>query len=142
MSNSIAEPLDKQVKIIFNQKTNKEEQFAAIVRFLQSILSAQLCWQMLKSKKTKKPKDRIFKQEYDFMVFKALPSCFYNGQLDPALSDEYEERLGMIVKDLRWLLALPYQKFWCQMIYDPNCSRLIDSYLRYAPRFIFSLCFS
>ncbi len=48
--------------------------------------------------------------------------------------DEYLERLTFIRDDLIWLLSLPYQTFWCQMIYDETAQRMIDSYLRLSPR--------
>ena len=48
--------------------------------------------------------------------------------------EEYKERLEIIEKDLKWLLKLSYQKFWCQIIYDNSCQQLIDSYLKLSPR--------
>jgi hypothetical protein len=48
--------------------------------------------------------------------------------------DEYKERLEIIEQDLKWLLKLTYQKFWCQVIYDNSCQQLIDSYLKLSPR--------
>lgn len=49
--------------------------------------------------------------------------------------EEYDERLKLVVLDLKWLLSLDYQKFWCQSIYDPSCAKMIDSYLKLAPRY-------
>ncbi len=51
-----------------------------------------------------------------------------------ALVEEYNERLSFIDQDLVWLLSLPYQKFWCQIVFDTTCQRLVDSYLKLAPR--------
>ena len=48
--------------------------------------------------------------------------------------EEYHERLMLTEQDLKWLLSLPYQNFWCQMIYDDSAQRMIDSYLKYSPR--------
>ena len=48
--------------------------------------------------------------------------------------DEYNEKLEIIEQDLKWLLKLTYQKFWCQVIYDSSCQQLIDSYLKLSPR--------
>jgi activating signal cointegrator complex subunit 2 len=48
--------------------------------------------------------------------------------------DEYKERLLIIEKDLEWLLHLSYQKFWSQIVYDKSCQKMIDSYLKLAPR--------
>lgn len=51
-----------------------------------------------------------------------------------ACLEEYEERLKIIDQDLKWLLALNYQKFWCQVLFDQSCQNLLDSYLKLAPR--------
>ncbi|KFO22654.1 activating signal cointegrator 1 complex subunit 2-like [Fukomys damarensis] len=52
----------------------------------------------------------------------------------PALVEEYLERATFIAKDLDWLLALPHDKFWCQVIFDETLQKCLDSYLRYVPR--------
>ena len=33
----------------------------------------------------------------------------------PALVEEYLERATFVATDLDWLLALPHDKFWCQV---------------------------
>ncbi|KAM9624673.1 activating signal cointegrator 1 complex subunit 2 isoform 3-T11 [Morphnus guianensis] len=53
---------------------------------------------------------------------------------DPALVEEFLERAKFIADDLNWLLALPHDKFWCQVIFDETLQKCLDSYLRYAPR--------
>nr|XP_025963903.1 activating signal cointegrator 1 complex subunit 2 isoform X1 [Dromaius novaehollandiae]XP_025963904.1 activating signal cointegrator 1 complex subunit 2 isoform X1 [Dromaius novaehollandiae]XP_025963905.1 activating signal cointegrator 1 complex subunit 2 isoform X1 [Dromaius novaehollandiae]XP_025963907.1 activating signal cointegrator 1 complex subunit 2 isoform X1 [Dromaius novaehollandiae]XP_025963908.1 activating signal cointegrator 1 complex subunit 2 isoform X1 [Dromaius novaeholland len=53
---------------------------------------------------------------------------------DPALVEEFLERAKFIANDLDWLLALPHDKFWCQVIFDETLQKCLDSYLCYAPR--------
>ena len=80
-------------------------------------------------------KDRFFMENRDCLTYLSPPvTTFLADQADKAVADEYAEKLKIIETDLRWLLALPYQKFWCQMIYDSSCILLIDSYLKLAPR--------
>ncbi|XP_057348267.1 activating signal cointegrator 1 complex subunit 2 isoform X3 [Manis pentadactyla] len=52
----------------------------------------------------------------------------------PALVEEYLERATFVANDLDWLLALPHEKFWCQVIFDETLQKCLDSYLRYVPR--------
>lgn len=52
----------------------------------------------------------------------------------PALVEEYLERANFIANDLDWLLALPHDKFWCQVIFDESLQKCLDSYLHYVPR--------
>ncbi|XP_030741320.1 activating signal cointegrator 1 complex subunit 2 isoform X1 [Echinops telfairi] len=52
----------------------------------------------------------------------------------PALVEEYLERAAFVAADLDWLLALPHDKFWCQVIFDETLEKCLDSYLRYVPR--------
>ncbi|KAM9219162.1 activating signal cointegrator 1 complex subunit 2 isoform 1-T2 [Leptosomus discolor] len=53
---------------------------------------------------------------------------------DSALVEEFLERAKFIADDLNWLLALPHEKFWCQVIFDETLQKCLDSYLCYAPR--------
>ncbi|NWQ83581.1 ASCC2 protein, partial [Columbina picui] len=53
---------------------------------------------------------------------------------DPALVEEFLERAKFIADDLNWLLALPHDRFWCQVIFDETLQKCLDSYLCYAPR--------
>ncbi|XP_007490584.2 activating signal cointegrator 1 complex subunit 2 isoform X1 [Monodelphis domestica] len=64
-----------------------------------------------------------------FVIYKAPPvdNC-------AAGVEEYLERAAFIADDLDWLLALPHDKFWCQVIFDETLQKCLDSYLRYAPR--------
>lgn len=52
----------------------------------------------------------------------------------PALVEEYLERATFVANDLDWLLALPHDKFWCQVVFDETLQKCLDSYLRYVPR--------
>lgn len=52
----------------------------------------------------------------------------------PALVEEYLERANFVANDLDWLLALPHDKFWCQVIFDETLQKCLDSYLHYVPR--------
>ncbi|KAG8146159.1 putative Activating signal cointegrator 1 complex subunit 2 isoform 1 protein [Naja naja] len=69
------------------------------------------------------------KTDRSFVVYKPLP-----GTEDPALVQEFLERARFIARDLDWLLALPHDKFWCQVIFDESLQKCLDSYLRHAPR--------
>ncbi|KAG7234261.1 hypothetical protein INR49_003323 [Caranx melampygus] len=52
----------------------------------------------------------------------------------PAEVEEFLEYARFILEDLEWLLALPHDKFWCQVVFDESLQRCLDSYLRHAPR--------
>ncbi|CAB1320203.1 unnamed protein product [Coregonus sp. 'balchen'] len=52
----------------------------------------------------------------------------------PAQVEEYLEHGKFITEDLDWLLALPHDKFWCQVMFDESLQKCLDSYLRHAPR--------
>ncbi|XP_076023507.1 activating signal cointegrator 1 complex subunit 2 [Genypterus blacodes] len=52
----------------------------------------------------------------------------------PAEVEEFLERARFITEDLEWLLALPHDKFWCQVVFDESLQGCLDSYLRNAPR--------
>ncbi|XP_024623737.1 activating signal cointegrator 1 complex subunit 2 isoform X4 [Neophocaena asiaeorientalis asiaeorientalis] len=52
----------------------------------------------------------------------------------PALVEEYLERATFVANDLDWLLALPHDKFWCQVVFDETLQKCLDSYLHYVPR--------
>lgn len=52
----------------------------------------------------------------------------------PALLEEFLERADFITKDLQWLLSLPHDRFWCQVIFDESLQKCLDSYLSNAPR--------
>ncbi|XP_053084943.1 activating signal cointegrator 1 complex subunit 2 [Pangasianodon hypophthalmus] len=60
----------------------------------------------------------------------------------PAQVEEFLEHAQFISEDLEWLLALPHDKFWCQVVFDESLQRCLDSYLRLAPRGIDSSCLS
>ncbi|XP_059978005.1 activating signal cointegrator 1 complex subunit 2 isoform X2 [Lagenorhynchus albirostris] len=48
--------------------------------------------------------------------------------------EEYLERATFVANDLDWLLALPHDKFWCQVVFDETLQKCLDSYLHYVPR--------
>ncbi|XP_029017383.1 activating signal cointegrator 1 complex subunit 2 isoform X2 [Betta splendens] len=52
----------------------------------------------------------------------------------PAEVEEFLEHGKFITEDLEWLLALPHDKFWCQVVFDESLQRCLDSYLHHAPR--------
>ncbi|KAM9194353.1 activating signal cointegrator 1 complex subunit 2 isoform 1-T1 [Dugong dugon] len=64
-----------------------------------------------------------------FVLFKPPPKDNI-----PALVEEYLERATFVANDVDWLLALPHDKFWCQVIFDETLQKCLDSYLRYVPR--------
>ncbi|KFO66065.1 Activating signal cointegrator 1 complex subunit 2 [Corvus brachyrhynchos] len=69
------------------------------------------------------------KADRSFVLYKPPPAI-----RDPALVEEFLERAKFIADDLNWLLALPHDKFWCQVIFDETLQKCLDSYLRSAPR--------
>ncbi|CAJ0945019.1 unnamed protein product [Ranitomeya imitator] len=64
-----------------------------------------------------------------FIVYAPPP-----GSCAPALLEEFLERVDFILKDLKFLLALPHDLFWCQVIYDESLQKCLDSFLSCAPR--------
>ncbi|XP_072271385.1 activating signal cointegrator 1 complex subunit 2 [Pyxicephalus adspersus] len=52
----------------------------------------------------------------------------------PAVLEEFLERADFITKDLQWLLSLPHDCFWCQVIFDESLQKCLDSFLSNAPR--------
>lgn len=122
------ESLDKQTRQVVNKISQKQEKIPAIVIGLKIFINNSeftvIAFQ-----------DRFFMENRDCLIYLSPPvSTFLADQVEKAVVDEYVEKLKIIETDLKWLLALPYQKFWCQMIYDSSCIMLIDSYLKLAPR--------
>ncbi|XP_061459110.1 activating signal cointegrator 1 complex subunit 2 [Rhineura floridana] len=70
------------------------------------------------------------KTERSFVLYKPPPKA--RGDL--ALLEEFWERAKFVADDLEWLLALPHDRFWCQVIFDETLQKCLDSYLRHAPR--------
>ncbi|XP_073410168.1 activating signal cointegrator 1 complex subunit 2 isoform X2 [Dendrobates tinctorius] len=64
-----------------------------------------------------------------FIVYSPPP-----GSCAPALLEEFLERVDFILKDLKFLLALPHDLFWCQVIYDESLQKCLDAFLSCAPR--------
>lgn len=69
------------------------------------------------------------KEERCFLTFRPPPE---DGT--PGMVEEFLEHAQFISEDLEWLLALPHDKFWCQVVFDESLQGCLDSYLRLAPR--------
>ncbi|XP_018544003.1 activating signal cointegrator 1 complex subunit 2 [Lates calcarifer] len=69
------------------------------------------------------------KEDRCFVPYKPPPE---DGS--PAQVEEFLEYARFITEDLEWLLALPHDKFWCQVVFDESLQRCLDSYLHHAPR--------
>uniref|UniRef100_A0A8D2JL52 Activating signal cointegrator 1 complex subunit 2 n=1 Tax=Varanus komodoensis TaxID=61221 RepID=A0A8D2JL52_VARKO len=69
------------------------------------------------------------KTERSFVLYKPPPKA-----KDLALLEEFLERATFVADDLDWLLALPHDRFWCQVIFDETLQKCLDSYLRHASR--------
>ncbi|XP_019394837.1 PREDICTED: activating signal cointegrator 1 complex subunit 2 isoform X2 [Crocodylus porosus] len=69
------------------------------------------------------------KADLFFVLYKPPPNI-----RNHALVEEFLERAKFIADDLDWLLALPHDKFWCQVIFDETLQKCLDSYLCYVPR--------
>ncbi|XP_059151768.1 activating signal cointegrator 1 complex subunit 2-like [Physella acuta] len=54
--------------------------------------------------------------------------------VDRADYDAWLERVNYLSDDLHWLLQLPHEKFWCQVVYDASLHEALDSFLQYCPR--------
>ena len=80
-------------------------------------------------------KHKIFTTERNFLAYISPFMVASNKINQESALNEYRERLEAIVEDLKWMLSLPYQKFWCQALYDASFQRLVDTYLKFAPRY-------
>ncbi|XP_048100494.1 activating signal cointegrator 1 complex subunit 2 [Alosa alosa] len=69
------------------------------------------------------------KEERCFLLYKPPPEKNLSAQ-----TEEFLEQAQFISEDLDWLLSLPHDKFWCQVVFDESVQRCLDSYLSYAPR--------
>ncbi|XP_074869259.1 activating signal cointegrator 1 complex subunit 2 [Carettochelys insculpta] len=69
------------------------------------------------------------KADRSFVLYRPPPKV-----REAALVEEFLERAKFIADDLNWLLSLPHDKFWCQVIFDETLQKCLDSYLAYAPR--------
>ncbi|KAA0716762.1 Activating signal cointegrator 1 complex subunit 2 ASC-1 complex subunit p100 [Triplophysa tibetana] len=69
------------------------------------------------------------KEERCFLPYKPPPE---DGI--PALVEEFLELAQFISEDLEWLLTLPHDKFWCQVVFDESLQRCLDSFLKHTPR--------
>uniref|UniRef100_A0A3Q3FUA5 Activating signal cointegrator 1 complex subunit 2 n=1 Tax=Labrus bergylta TaxID=56723 RepID=A0A3Q3FUA5_9LABR len=69
------------------------------------------------------------KEERCFVPYKSPPE---DGS--PAEVEEFLEHAKFITEDLEWLLGLPHDKFWCQVVFDDSLQKCLDSYLHQAPR--------
>uniref|UniRef100_A0A674N7A2 Activating signal cointegrator 1 complex subunit 2 n=1 Tax=Takifugu rubripes TaxID=31033 RepID=A0A674N7A2_TAKRU len=71
----------------------------------------------------------VRKEERCFVPYKPPPE---DGS--PAQLEEFLEHAKFITEDLDWLLTLPHDKFWCQVVFDESLQKCLDSYLHHAPR--------
>uniref|UniRef100_A0A1A8D9C2 Activating signal cointegrator 1 complex subunit 2 n=1 Tax=Nothobranchius kadleci TaxID=1051664 RepID=A0A1A8D9C2_NOTKA len=69
------------------------------------------------------------KEDRCFVPYKTPPV-----ECSPAGVEEFLEHARFITEDLEWLLSLPHDKFWCQVVFDESLQGCLDSYLRHAPR--------
>ncbi|XP_024908800.1 activating signal cointegrator 1 complex subunit 2 isoform X2 [Cynoglossus semilaevis] len=69
------------------------------------------------------------KEDRCFVPYKLLVE-----DASPAEVEEFLEYVRFIIEDLEWLLALPHDKFWCQVLFDESLQMCLESYLRHAPR--------
>ncbi|BFZ15923.1 hypothetical protein BsWGS_18962 [Bradybaena similaris] len=53
---------------------------------------------------------------------------------DRAECDVWLERVNYLCDDLHWLLQLPHDKFWCQVVFDASLHKALDSFLQHSPR--------
>ncbi|RVE67750.1 hypothetical protein OJAV_G00084860 [Oryzias javanicus] len=72
------------------------------------------------------------KEERCFLPYRPPPE----GGSSAAEVEEFLEHAGFMLEDLEWLLSLPHDRFWCQVVFDESLQRSLDSYLHHAPRSI------
>lgn len=70
-------------------------------------------------------------EKVDFVMYKA-PSG--DSAADKAICEEWMTRATFIEDDLRWLLQLPHDRFWCQVVFNSSLHQCIGSFLHHAPR--------
>uniref|UniRef100_A0A8C7Y7K3 Activating signal cointegrator 1 complex subunit 2 n=1 Tax=Oryzias sinensis TaxID=183150 RepID=A0A8C7Y7K3_9TELE len=71
------------------------------------------------------------KEERCFLPYRAPPEGGSSAEVE-----EFLELARFLVEDLEWLLSLPHDRFWCQVVFDESLQRCLDSYLHHAPRSI------
>jgi len=67
-----------------------------------------------------------------------VPYCLYVTISDHLTKDDYDEYssiVDQINSSLQWVLSLSHSKFWCQMLHDEGLHKILDSYLKFAPRY-------
>ncbi|KAF6738981.1 Activating signal cointegrator 1 complex subunit 2 [Oryzias melastigma] len=72
------------------------------------------------------------KEERCFLPYRPPPESGSSA----AEVEEFLEHARFMVEDLEWLLSLPHDRFWCQVVFDESLQRSLDSYLHHAPRSI------
>ena len=75
--------------------------------------------------------DPAWVTDIDFAPYVAPPR---SDAADGATWEERAVALELIADDLQLLLCLPFHKFWSQSVFDVSLHRLLDTYLRLAPR--------
>lgn len=78
-----------------------------------------------------------FMETRKYVYYKPPPN-FTEDTGQSSLSAEEEEWLELtwfLEEDLRWVLKLPYYRFWSQIVYDDSLHKCLESYLSQAPRY-------
>ncbi|KAJ7376768.1 Activating signal cointegrator 1 complex subunit 2 [Desmophyllum pertusum] len=77
----------------------------------------------------------VWAEDVQFVPYTPPPMQLSSASvLDYGGVEEWSERMAFINDDLIWLLSLPHNRFWCQVIFDETLQQCLDSYLRSAPR--------
>lgn len=75
-------------------------------------------------------------EKVDFVLYKGPPplSPLVAPEENATVEEEWMMRANYIEDDLHWLLRLPHDRFWCQVVYDSSLHECIGSFLHGAPR--------
>lgn len=105
-------PLDEQ-QVTEPGPLGKEHTVPALVSHIASFYTAihSKCCQNLNCVLSDPCQHPVRKEERCFVPYKSPPE---DGS--PAEVEEFLEHAKFITEDLEWLLALPHDKFWCQVI--------------------------
>uniref|UniRef100_A0A0B7AGQ0 CUE domain-containing protein n=1 Tax=Arion vulgaris TaxID=1028688 RepID=A0A0B7AGQ0_9EUPU len=80
-----------------------------------------------------KPQPSLHSSRIEKMVFvKYFPPPANTD--DRAEYDAWLERVNYLCDDLHWLLQLPHDKFWCQVVFDAGLHKSLDSFIQFSPR--------
>ncbi len=79
------------------------------------------------------PQHPAWCSDVQFLPYLAPPGTNSSASSRPT-DALWVEAIELIDADLHWLLLQPHQQFWCEVMYNQSLYKMLDSYLRFAPR--------